>query len=374
MRKSHHIGVFGSGQLCYLFARVAIERGYKVFCFSPESNSPASKAGVNEWVGDYDNFQMVEKFLNQVSYVTFEFESIPKKLLRFIELYASRNKIVVAPNPKAIEIAQNRILEKSFFKKINLPTVEFFPICSFEDYEKCKHKLKFPCVLKKNNFGYDGKGQVKFSNIQDLDRFLSFQKKYDFCIEEFFQFEREVSIIIARFLNGTLIYYPPIENFHTDHHILSHSLYPADIKKEVIDKVSEYAESLISSLDYVGVMGVEFFIKGEEVVLNEFAPRTHNSGHFSVDACDFSQFDLQLYTLLDLPQPSHLNTTPALMKNIIGEDFYNLNFQKTKFFKDPSYHLHVYGKEEVRSKRKMGHWTYVSSEKIKYEKIDEIFS
>ena len=372
MKKDNNIGVLGSGQLCSLFAKTAIQQGYKVFSYSTTSKNPAQKVGVVQFVGEYDNFEMVEKFLNQISYLTFEFENIPIELLNFIELYSKRNKIRVLPDSNSIKIAQNKFKEKQFFQSLGLPTVRFHLISSFEDYEKYKPEIRFPCVLKRNTFGYDGKGQIKFNDSESLNKFLSLQQNYDFCIEEFLSFDKEISLILARFENKTLIHYLPIENFHKEH-ILIHSLYPAKLNDHVKNTIYNYSKKVIHALDYIGVIGIEFFVKGENVFLNEFAPRPHNSGHFSIDACELSQFDLQLRTLLNLSDPDRVVTRYSLMRNIIGEEFYSLEKQKKHFFQKSNYNFFIYGKEEVRTKRKMGHWNFISDKTLDFDDIREIF-
>ncbi|MCE9501725.1 MAG: 5-(carboxyamino)imidazole ribonucleotide synthase [Leptospira sp.] len=355
------LGVMGSGQLGRMFSQSAIRHGYKVHVYSPDTATPSGKAGASESVGSYENTKKLRKFLNEIDGLTFEFENIPEIALSTIEDFAKKNSIPISPSPHAIRIAQERSVEKTFFRKIGLKTAEFFLIRSLKDFEANKGWIQYPCIVKENKFGYDGKGQYRIKRESDLIRLLKSKKKIDFIIEEIIPFEKEISVIGARFLNGSTAMFKPSENIHTNH-ILDFSIYPARIEKEIITKAMKSTEILMDGLNYVGVLGFEFFIKKGELICNEFAPRPHNSGHFSMDAANLSQFDLQLRTLCNIPIDKSLESVPCIMKNIMGEHFLKDMNSSAKRLADPDFRLHLYQKDIPKKGRKMGHWNYIVKE------------
>lgn len=362
------LGILGSGQLGRMFTMRAVEAGYTVYCYSPEKNSPASKAGAIEFVGDYEDEVYLDSFLQKIDALTFEFENIPVKTLLQVELVA--NKKIVSPSPKSIGISQNRMLEKDFFKKIGLPTVKYISISKENDIAKIRNTVGFPCILKTVKFGYDGKGQRKVHNEKGALEFYSHIRE-ELIAEELFQFEKEISVVAARFQNGKIFSYDPSENLHTKH-ILDLSLNPARISASTTKKAIAYTERLLNKLNYTGVLALEFFLKKDTLVCNEFAPRPHNSGHFSIDASTLSQFDLQLRSLCNLDFDGKIQSKPCLMKNILGDNFEAEKKKIPKLMKSPDYHLHLYQKDEPRTGRKMGHWNYTG--KIPKTKLNDLFN
>ncbi|MBK8394372.1 MAG: 5-(carboxyamino)imidazole ribonucleotide synthase [Leptospiraceae bacterium] len=349
----------GSGQLGRMFAQKAIERGYEVYCYSPEVDSPCARVGVKEFVGEYSDKIKLSNFLNSIDLLTFEFENIPKDTLDIIEEYINKTGIRVSPPINSIRISQNRFKEKNFFNQNGLKTTQYYYLDSLNSLEQIKDKIIFPCILKTNQFGYDGKGQGKFSSYSELENYLKSQPNIDHIIEAIVNFSCEISVVASRFANGKILYFPPSENIHKNH-ILDFSIHPARISKYLSDKAILATKTLLESLDYEGVLALEFFISGDDVICNEFAPRPHNSGHFSMDASDFSQFELQLLTLCNLePTISVLNTKPCVMRNIIGFDYQGKEPNYLDRLESIDYKLHLYQKKEAKVGRKMGHWNYL---------------
>ncbi|EQA44667.1 phosphoribosylaminoimidazole carboxylase, ATPase subunit [Leptospira broomii serovar Hurstbridge str. 5399] len=357
---SARLGVMGSGQLGRMFAQEAIRMGYRVSVYSPERNTPAALAGAEEVVVPYEDETSLRKFLASVDAVTFEFENIPNTELTFIENFSKETGLVVSPRPACIRIAQHRIREKTIFRNLGLPTVDFYPITNKSDAVEAVEKCKFPAVLKTSTFGYDGKGQTKYNSKEEF-RFWAGSlgsEPLDLILEEWAFFDKEASVILARSRDGKSFCFSPSENVHKNH-ILDLTIHPGKFPEKTKNAMVAAAVRLAEGIDYVGVFGLEFFIVGETFLLNEFAPRPHNSGHFSQDAASVSQFELQVRTLVGLPIPDFILSSDSSMKNILGQDFVPDSEQWLKYMSDARYSLHLYGKSDPRRDRKMGHWNYV---------------
>lgn len=356
------IGIMGSGQLGRMFTQEAQKMGYQVLCYSPDKNTPTGKAGAVEVASAYEDFSALEKFLDQVSAVSFEFENIPPETLDFLIDYASkRDEHFFCPSPLSIRIAQDRLQEKEHLRKQELPTVQFLPILTGqEDFSD----FPFPAILKTTRFGYDGKGQSRFETADALKAFLKEnppKKGLNYILEAFFPFEKEISVIYARDRKGKEFIFPPARNIHK-HHILNITEFPAELTESVHSAAISMASVLGRSLDYVGVLGLEFFVSGDTLVINEFAPRPHNSGHFTQQGSLITQFGLQLRILTGQDLPEENQIRPVLMKNILGDNFdKSLETAMRLQEKDSRYHLHLYQKEEARVGRKMGHMNFLGT-------------
>jgi 5-(carboxyamino)imidazole ribonucleotide synthase len=354
------LGILGSGQLGQMFTQEATKMGYSVVVYSPDSNSPASKAGATEISSSYTDFVSLEKFLDSVQAVSFEFENIPEDCLKFLLKYESKKgKGFFSPSPSSIYIAQNRIREKEHFRLHNLPTVLFLPILTgSEDFSE----FPFPAILKTNRWGYDGKGQTKFENKESLTSFLQKNppsKDSEYILEAMFPFEKEISVIYARNSEGVEFIFPPARNLHKNH-ILDITEFPAQLTESVHDAAVSMASVLGRSMNYEGVLGVEFFVSGDLIVVNEFAPRPHNSGHFTQDGSHISQFGLQLRILTGQNLPAENQIQPTIMKNILGNSFSeSIQLAMNLVSQDSRYHLHLYQKEEPKPGRKMGHLNFL---------------
>ncbi|PJZ75753.1 5-(carboxyamino)imidazole ribonucleotide synthase [Leptospira neocaledonica] len=362
------LGVMGSGQLGRMFAQEAIRMGYQVSVYSPERNSPASLVGATETVAPYEDEDSLQIFLKSIDALTFEFENIPGGELNFISEYSRKNSLPVFPSPECIRIAQHRIREKTLFSKLGLPTVPFYPITNKAEATKAAETSKFPAVLKTSSFGYDGKGQTKFKTKEEFRAWVGSlgQEPLDLILEEWYEFDKEGSVILARDQKGNILCYSPSENIHKNH-ILDITIHPGNFPDSIKKQMLESARILAEGIDYIGVFGLEFFIKGDKIVLNEFAPRPHNSGHFSQNGANISQFQLQLRCLTGLPLPAEISSQPSSMKNILGQDYLPESALWAKCLADERYTLHLYGKSDPRQDRKMGHWNYVG------ERADKAF-
>jgi 5-(carboxyamino)imidazole ribonucleotide synthase len=366
----HSLGILGSGQLGRMFTQEAIKLGYTVHVYSPEKNSPACKAGAIEWTGSYIDFPSLRRFLDTVSGLSFEFENIPEECLDFINDYSkSRDLNFLKPNANSIKIAQDRILEKQFFNSIGLNTVLYLPIVTGEeDFSQ----FPMPAILKTTRFGYDGKGQWKFNTSEELKVFLhenppSNTLKY--ILEAYYPYDYEISVIYARNQEGKEFIFPPALNFHRNS-ILDMTEFPAPIPENIHNLAISSASLLGKNLDYAGVFGLEFFVSGDELVVNEFAPRPHNSGHYTQNGSDISQFELQLRILTGMDLPERNTIKPCLMKNLLGDDYSNsLQLCLELMSKDSRYHLHLYQKDEAKPGRKMGHINFVG----KKSEVDKRF-
>ncbi|MDF3820082.1 ATP-grasp domain-containing protein [Leptospira sp. 96542] len=351
--KQIQIGVMGSGQLGQMMCQEALPSGLSVHCYSPEAGSPAQKAGAIEWVGSYEDKIQLTKFLSSIGVLSFEFENIPPKTLDFLETW--EGKIQIHPKPSILKIAQDRFLEKSHFKKLGFLTAGFYHLT--KNSKSNQIPFGFPWIIKTLKFGYDGKGQTKVSSEGELQVFLNSAfptGNEEYLIEEVVKFDLEISVVGTRFTTGEFISFGSVENIHKNH-ILDTSIFPARIPEAVNQKAWDMAKHLAEDLRYVGTLGVEFFVKGEVLYLNEFAPRPHNSGHFSQDCESFSQFHLHLMAITGENAPNKLFPKPTVMRNILGHDFLERMLKFKDYLKNDRYRLHLYGKETAKTARKMGH-------------------
>ena len=349
--KPHSItlGILGSGQLGRMSALAAAELGIKVHIYSPDKNSPAEKVAARTFVASYTDKRKLRSFTNSVDVVSYEFENVPVETAHYIQQLKP-----VYPDGKLLEIAQNRIEEKKYLNSIGISTARWAPIYSPEDL-KCEAEnlgLK-DYVLKTTRFGYDGKGQTVYRIGDSSTKSFNKLKSDELILEEMIDFECEISIIIARDKYGKSAIYGPIENVHKNH-ILHTSTVPAIVDANVVGKSKRIARKLADKLGLIGVLGLEMFVtKKGDILANEIAPRTHNSGHWTIDACAVSQFEQHVRTVCGLPVGDPTPHSDAVMTNLIGSDVNKVkNFYNTK-----GACIHLYGKTETRAGRKMGHVT-----------------
>jgi 5-(carboxyamino)imidazole ribonucleotide synthase len=346
------IGVFGSGQLGRMFAIEARKMGYRVHTFSPDTDTPTGQVADFETSADYGDLEEVEKFARSVDVVTFEFENVPS---RTVETAAQFSQ--VHPRGEILHTTQNRLREKTFLAENGFPVAPFRHIKLLDDLYHAVNELGTPAVLKTAGFGYDGKGQQKLTAVGETENAFENLRGSDAVLEAFIEFEKEVSVVCARDASGNFAHYGVIENSHANH-ILDVSFAPAIVSKKVFNEAVEIARAVAETFDYVGTLCVEFFLTHDEkLLINELAPRPHNSGHLTFDACVTSQFEQQLRAVCGLPLGSTEFYSPCAMANLLGNVWANgeLNWQKALEF--PNIKLHLYGKSEARAGRKMGHLT-----------------
>jgi len=346
------IGVFGSGQLGRMFAIEARKMGYRVHTFSPDTDTPTGQVADFETSADYNDLELVEKFARSVDVVTFEFENVPSKTVEIAAQFAP-----VHPKGEILHTTQNRLREKTFLSQSGFPVAPFRHIKLLDDLYRAVQEIGVPSVLKTAGFGYDGKGQQKIKAVGEVENAFENLRGNEAVLEGFIEFEKEVSVVCARDQKGNFAHYGVIENAH-ENHILDISFAPALLPEKVFAQAIEITRSVAETLDYVGTLCVEFFLtKDEKLLINELAPRPHNSGHLTFDACVTSQFEQQLRAVCGLPLGSTEFYKPCAMANLLGDVWANgePDWQKTLEFREVK--LHLYGKTEPRIGRKMGHLT-----------------
>ncbi|MEO8074507.1 MAG: 5-(carboxyamino)imidazole ribonucleotide synthase [Acidobacteriota bacterium] len=349
------IGIFGSGQLGRMFAIEARKMGYRVHTFSPASDTPTGQVADFELEAEYDNLRAVKDFARTVDVVTFEFENVPSETIE-----TAAEFVEVFPRGEVLHITQNRLREKTFLAENNFPHTPFRYVETIGDLQKAVEEIGFPCVLKTAGFGYDGKGQTTIKSIDEIEKAFANLKNREAVLEAFVEFEKEVSVVCARDRKGNFAHYGVIENEHQNH-ILDVSFAPAIVSQKTFNEAVEIARSVAETFDYVGTLCIEFFLtKDEKLIINELAPRPHNSGHLTFDACVTSQFEQQFRAVCGLPLGSTEFYRPAAMANLLGDLWENGEPNWVNALKFPNVKLHLYGKDETRIGRKMGHLTALS--------------
>lgn len=346
------IGVFGSGQLGRMFAIEARKMGYRVHTFSPDNDTPTGQVADTEITADYEDLEAVRKFAEAVDVVTFEFENVPSNTVE-----AAAEFVDVYPKGEILHTTQNRLREKTFLAAHNFPITPFRHVRIVEDLYQAVEEIGIPGVLKTAGFGYDGKGQTKIEAIGNIEPAFEKLKGNEAVLEAFVEFEKEVSVVCARDVHGNFAHYGVIENEHANH-ILDISFAPAICSEKVFKEAIEITRSVAETLDYVGTLCVEFFLtKDEKLLINELAPRPHNSGHLTFGACVTSQFEQQLRAVCGLPLGSTEFYKPCAMANLLGDVWQHGEPNWAKALEIPNVKLHLYGKAEPRPGRKMGHLT-----------------
>lgn len=364
------IGILGSGQLGRMLAMSARQMGYRVHVLSPDSNSPTGQLADKEFTAAYEDLDAVRQFAQGVDVVTYEFENVPAATAAACQEFAP-----LRPGAKVLHVAQNRLREKQFFVAQGLPTTPFAEVGSLDGLLVGLEKIGVPAILKTATSGYDGKGQEKIVNRQwsIVNRQWEALGQQPAILEGFVEFEREVSVVAARGLDGSFAHYGLIHNDHANH-ILDVSQAPADMPPKITQEAVEMAQTVLEGLDVVGVLCVEFFLTQDgRLLLNEIAPRPHNSGHLTIEACVTSQFEQQLRAVCGLPLGSTRYLKPAAMANLLGDLWFQHHHGDgenpkseirnpkspdwTAVLTHPHIKLHLYGKAQARPGRKMGHLT-----------------
>jgi 5-(carboxyamino)imidazole ribonucleotide synthase len=346
------IGVLGSGQLGRMFAIAARRMGYRVHTFSPETDTPTGQVADMERTASYDDLAAVQDFARRVNVVTFEFENVSKAAVE-----AAAKHAPVHPSGDVLYVTQHRLREKTFLSQKGFAVTPFEAVKTADELKQAVKRLGIPCVLKTAGFGYDGKGQMKIAaqkNVAEAAKRLNGQ---EMILEGFVDFEKELSVVAARGEDGSFAHFGVMENTHVNH-ILDITFSPADISPALTKEAIEMARGILKSLNVVGVMCVEMFLtKKGTLLVNELAPRPHNSGHLTFDACVTSQFEQQLRAVCALPLGSTELLRPAAMANLLGDIWKRGEPRWDRALKDPLVKLHLYGKSDPRPGRKMGHLT-----------------
>jgi 5-(carboxyamino)imidazole ribonucleotide synthase len=346
------VGVLGSGQLGRMFAIAARRMGYRVHTFSPEADTPTGQVADLEVMARYDDLDAVRDFAKAVQVVTFEFENVPAETAR-----AAAEHAPVRPAGAVLHTTQHRVREKTFLTRAGLPTTPFWIVNSSDDLARAVSDLGCPAVLKTADFGYDGKGQARISTPADAESAWESIGRVPAVLEAFIPFACEVSVVAARGADGEFVDYGVIENRHRNS-ILDISIAPAKVAPAVAAQAREIARAVLEALDVIGVLCVEFFVQPDgSLLINELAPRPHNSGHLTFDASVTSQFEQQLRAVCGLPLGSTDLLRPAAMANLLGDLWSAGEPDWRAACAYPDVKLHLYGKLAPRPGRKMGHLT-----------------
>lgn len=352
MKPGATIGIFGGGQLGRMIALAAARLGYRCHIYCPESDSPAAHVSDAATVAAYDDEAALIAFADAVDVVTLEFENVP-----LVAVETVNARVPVRPGARALEVAQDRIREKDFLNGLGIPTTDYGAASGPQDVARHVTEIGRPCVLKTTRLGYDGKGQVRIDDPSQAEAAWAAMAgtvgTVEGIVEGFVEFTSEISVIVARGPDGETAAYVPVENRHVDH-ILDTTIVPAPIAREVAEKARAIAKRAIEGLDLVGLLAVEMFVTGDgRVLVNELAPRPHNSGHWTIDACATSQFEQAVRAVCGLPLGAPERHSDAEMKNLLGNEVNRW----PDLLAEPGACLHLYGKADARPGRKMGHVT-----------------
>ncbi|MEP7068530.1 MAG: 5-(carboxyamino)imidazole ribonucleotide synthase [Usitatibacter sp.] len=345
------LGLLGGGQLGRMFTVAARTLGYRVTVLDPDPLSPAAEFATGHLTTAYTDPASLAELARHCAAVTTEFENAPAEALD-----ALADRTVVRPSGASVAVAQDRRREKGFFAERGLPVGAFAAIASAADFAPALGRVRLPALLKTARFGYDGKGQVRIASRADLERTFADWKNVPCVLEELLVLEREISVVLARSAGGEIAVFPVAENRHA-HGILDVTIAPARVEPALAREATELAARLAAALDYVGVLAVEMFVVGGKLLLNEIAPRPHNSGHYTIDACRTSQFEQQVRVLCGLPLGDPSQHSAAVMVNLLGDIWSKGEPRWEAVLRHASAHLHLYGKRDARPGRKMGHVT-----------------
>ncbi len=344
MKKISTIGIIGGGQLGRMTCFYAHKMGFRTVVFTDQKNSPASFVTNEVIIADYSDKAALKKFADKVDIATFEFENIPCEAVETLSM-----QVEVCPSAEVLKVTQHRLLEKKFLNSIGVKTAEYIEISSLEILQETLKKFG-KAILKTATMGYDGKGQFVLRNAQEAEFAWSQAQGQKLILEKFCPFDSEISVIVARSKNGEVAAFEPLTNIHKNN-ILDESIYPAKISDELKIKAQDAAKKIAEKLNLIGVLAVEFFVMKDELLVNEVAPRPHNSGHFSMDAAITSQFEQLIRAITGMKLGSTEFHSSGYMKNLIGDDVAEVE----KFYENPRAKIHLYGKEKIADGRKMGH-------------------
>ncbi len=344
------IGILGGGQLGRMLALAAAPLGYRCHIYEPEPNAPAGDVSARLTTAYYSDEIALAAFATEVDVVTYEFENVPGETAETLAQITP-----VRPAPNALAIAQDRLTEKEFARSLNVQTVAYARVDDLDGLRLAIEKIDLPAILKTRRLGYDGKGQVTIKNVDEAAAAWQTIEREPAILESFVDFSKEISVVAARSNNGEIKCYPPAENEHEDH-ILARTRLPALISPEVQQTATGIAFKFLEAMDYVGVLTIEMFVTADnQVLVNEIAPRVHNSGHWTIEGAPTSQFEQHIRAICGLPLGDPLPYGRIEMTNLIGDDAKAW----AEIVADPTAHLHLYGKAEIRPGRKMGHVTRI---------------
>ncbi len=349
------LGLLGGGQLGRMFTMAARTMGYQVVVLEPDAHSPAGDIADEHLTATYEDSAALAYLTATCAAITTEFENAPAE-----SLDALANRLVVRPTGASVAIAQDRIREKKFLRDNGFPVGPFCLVNAAHPLPEAANNMRFPALLKTARFGYDGKGQAKVASAEEARAMHAQWRHADCVLEELLPLKSEISVVLARGADGESCPYSAIENQHSNG-ILDISIAPARVNPAVAGEAQVLAAQIAQKLKYVGVLAVEFFLLGNDTLLvNEIAPRPHNSGHYTIDACRTSQFEQQVRALCALPLGEPSQHAPAVMVNLLGDAWANGEPRWDAVLRHAGAKLHLYGKREARPGRKMGHFTVLA--------------
>ena len=339
------IGILGGGQLGRMLSVAASRLGYVTHIFEPGANPPAGQVADSVTTAPYEDEEALKRFADSVDVITYEFENIPTSALDILEAHRP-----IRPGREALRVSQDRLTEKDFLQGLGLKTAPYAAVESLEELEAAVAEIGTPAILKTRRFGYDGKGQARIKSTDDLASAIEDMAGAPALLEGFVDFSHEVSVIAARGLSGDVACFDPGENVHRDG-ILRTTTVPANLTASQRMDAVLLAANILNALDYVGVMGVELFVTSQGLVVNEIAPRVHNSGHWTQNGCAVDQFEQHIRAVTGLPLGDGQRHANVVMENLIGDDL----AQIPQILRSGDTALHLYGKAEAKPGRKMGH-------------------
>ncbi len=355
------IGIIGGGQLGRMMAIAAKYMGYNVVVLDPTPKCPTAQVADEQIIAQYDDMKAIRELAEKSDVVTYEFENVDLGAATYIEQAGK-----LPQGAYALEVTQNREKEKSLMQDAGLPVPTFQIVNSAEQCKTALVDVTLPAVIKTCRGGYDGKGQLKIETEADKAAAITFASKGGtFIIEEWIAFDKEISVVFSRSQTGEIVFFPIAENEHRDH-ILYKSLAPARISETLATKARAAATTLAEEINIVGTFAIEMFVSEDELFINEMAPRPHNSGHYTIESCNHSQFTTHIRAICGLPLVKIDQLQPAIMINVLAED---LPKAIRAFSGHPRAFIHLYGKSEAKEKRKMGHVTFIAEDA---ERVQEL--
>ncbi|MFD1126407.1 5-(carboxyamino)imidazole ribonucleotide synthase [Lentilactobacillus raoultii] len=348
------IGIVGGGQLGQMMALIAKSMGYRVGILDPTPNAPAGQVADFQIVADYDDVTSLMKLADKSDVLTYEFENVDEQAL-----LKAKQVTELPQGVNLLHITGERLNEKNFLKDAGIPVTNFAAVSDEASMRAAVAKVGYPAILKTVSGGYDGHGQLDINGPEDVDKAAALYTKTQCILEARQKFIAEASVMVTRDLNGKVITFPLVENRHKNH-ILHTTIAPGQFSKTIHQKAHDYAEIIAKQLDLYGVLGIELFVIDEtDLMVNELAPRPHNSGHYTIEACNISQFEAHIRSICGLPIPPITQEKPAVMRNLLGTD---LTLARNLLKEHPEWHFHDYGKAEIRPQRKMGHVTVLGDD------------
>ncbi|MGP4040872.1 5-(carboxyamino)imidazole ribonucleotide synthase [Gracilibacillus sp. D59] len=345
------IGIIGGGQLGRMMTTVAKHMGYRVVVLDPTPDCPTAQVADQQIVAAYDDLAAVKQLAKKSDVVTYEFENVDLTAAQILEEAG-----ILPQGANSLKVTQDRELEKKAMVDSNQPVADFAIVTTTEELQAAAKKIGYPSVVKTCRGGYDGKGQVKLTSEADIESAIEMLEQTNrLIVEKWVAFDKEISIVFTRTQTGDITYFPVAENIHRDH-ILHATIAPARVSEQIAQKARQAAKAIAETIGVVGTFAIEMFVCGEDILINELAPRPHNSGHYTIEACDVSQFEQHIRAICGLPLIQIQSHGGAVMVNLLGKDVDPFFSQLDD---NSNAHIHMYGKAENKPLRKMGHVTFI---------------